>query len=51
MKAFRRWRGIRHDAHDWLRAFNALGPEGLNRLRGPKIAAAPVAELERVIGR
>jgi transposase len=37
--------------HDWLRAFNALGPEGLNRMRGPKIAAAPVAELERVIGR
>ena len=37
--------------HDWLRAFNAFGPEGLNRMRGPKIAAAPVAELERVIGR
>jgi transposase-like protein len=37
--------------HDWLRVFKAFGPEGLNYMRGPKIAAAPVAELERVIGR
>jgi transposase len=53
--------------HDWVRAFKAFGPEGLNRKRGPKPGrrrlkpvpdAAPdkggqhrVAELERVIGR
>lgn len=53
--------------HDWLRAYKAFGPEGLNRKRGPKPGrrrlkpvseAMPdkasqhrIAELERVIGR
>jgi transposase len=53
--------------HDWLRAYKALGPEGLNRKRGPKPGrrrlkpvseATPdkasqhrITELERVIGR
>jgi transposase len=53
--------------HDWLRAYKAFGPEGLNRKRGPKPGrrrlkpvseATPdkasqhrIAELERVIGR
>jgi transposase len=53
--------------HDWLRAYKAFGPEGLNRKRGPKpgrrrlkpvYEATPgkasqhrIAELERVIGR
>ena len=53
--------------HDWVRAYKTMGPEGLNRKRGPKPGRrrlkpvsdnAPgeasrlrVAELERVIGR
>jgi transposase len=53
--------------HDWIRAYKALGPEGLNRKRGPKpgrrkLKPVPdgglktstgerIAELERVIGR
>jgi transposase-like protein len=53
--------------HDWLRAYKAFGPEGLNRKRGPKPGrrrlrplseAMPdkasrqrIADLERVIGR
>jgi transposase len=53
--------------HDWMRAYKAMGPEGLNRKRGPKpgrrrlkpvLDALPgkasqqrIAELERVIGR
>lgn len=53
--------------HDWLRAYKAFGPEGLNRKRGPKPGrrrlkpvseATPdkasqhrIVELERVIGR
>ena len=53
--------------HDWVRAFKAFGPEGLNRKRGPKpgrrrlkpvsdnvpgeASRQRIAELERVIGR
>ena len=53
--------------HDWIRAYKAFGPEGLNRKRGPKpgrrkLKPVPdgalktstgerIAELERVIGR
>lgn len=53
--------------HDWLRAYKAFGPDGLNRKRGPKPGrrrlrslseAMPdkgsrqcIADLERVIGR
>jgi transposase len=52
--------------HDWIRAFKAMGPDGLNRKRGPKpgrkrlkaievpqvgSAQQRIAELERVIGR
>jgi transposase-like protein len=53
--------------HDWLRAYKAFGPEGLNRKRGPKPGRRRlkpvakwtadkgpqqrIADLERVIGR
>ena len=53
--------------HDWIRAYKAFGPEGLNRKRGPKpgrrrlksvpdlmldkSSAQRIAELEQVIGR
>jgi transposase len=53
--------------HDWVRAYKAFGPEGLNRKRGPKpgprrlkqvfddmpgkASQQRIAELERVIGR